>query len=145
MKRLTKKAVIEFVKLKLATDDKWVKRALLVLLDRQTDDELKVKKTILENGMGFDSFDAEILTPIANTYKRCRLITFSDMLLLHRRMPRYAKQIIASSESKGKIMELYALVRTWRSSESIRKNETGDEAEGSHIATGAETTEFSFT
>lgn len=53
---------LEFIKEKLAKDDRWIARGILTLYSMQTPKERRGRKTIKANGKGFSSWDAEVLT-----------------------------------------------------------------------------------
>lgn len=50
---------------KLATDERWVRRALIRLLERQTSFEQQAQTTSVNNLMGFQSCDAKWFTRVA--------------------------------------------------------------------------------
>lgn len=50
---------------KLATDNKWVERALLVLTERQVPIERQIKATVFHNEKGFQPADARYFTIFA--------------------------------------------------------------------------------
>ena len=59
----------------LLRNDRAVERALLVLLARQTDDEVTSQETRHRNSRGFSGVDAEFLTSLALRVKRGRGLT----------------------------------------------------------------------
>lgn len=54
----------------LLSNPKAMDRALLVLLDRQTDDEISSEMTKYVNGRGFNGVDAEFMTSLAVRVRR---------------------------------------------------------------------------
>ena len=63
-------ATKEQIKTLLQTNQKAVMRALIVLNERQTQDEQTSEATINRNGRGFTPADARMGTSMANFYKR---------------------------------------------------------------------------
>jgi hypothetical protein len=108
----TKKAKIEHFKAKLATDPKWAVQGLLRIFRNQTADEQAMASTVEDNGVGFTGCDAHILTSFANQVKRKQAecaakgwqikwewaLSRKQMALLHKRMPKYAAQLLSCSD-----------------------------------------------
>lgn len=108
----TKKAKIEYFKVKLATDPKWAVQGLLRIFRNQTVEEQAHAQTTDHNGIGFTGQDAHILTSFANQVKRkqaeCHAkgweikwewaLSRKQMALLHCKMPKYAAQLLACSD-----------------------------------------------
>lgn len=63
---MTKSEIIEL----LRTNDKAIIRAIIVLNERQTEDEQAIGATRHSNGMGFSAAHAAIGTSMANFYKK---------------------------------------------------------------------------
>ena len=66
--KITKKAIEAFVKGKLANDDKWATRALVRIYDMQTPAEKTMLETNEENNVGFNGYDANLLSSFAKQY-----------------------------------------------------------------------------
>jgi len=107
--KLTKKLKGEFIKKKLGTDMKWIMKAVITIYNQQTEEEKKKSESLVYNCIGFTSFDAAKLTPIAKS-----IIKHGDTYLnwgykqtLKARMPKYWKQIfeMCNQEKLIKIME----------------------------------------
>jgi len=90
---MTQKQVCEAVKLKLATNPAWALRGLVRIYEFQTISEQQVGTTTDANGVGFSSVDSEILSSFARQVNMGRTLSIKQMLLLHKKMPRYWKQI----------------------------------------------------
>lgn len=58
------------IRIKLATDEQWVRRALIRLLERQTASEQVQETTRNRNGRGFTPADAKWLTRMAEFVKK---------------------------------------------------------------------------
>ena len=65
----------------LATKDKAVARALVVLNDRQTADEQEIQATRLDNGRGFKPCHAHMGTSMAQFYQKFGYLSQANCLL----------------------------------------------------------------
>jgi len=102
----------EFVIDKLRTDDRWALRALEIVANNQTNHEYDVEHTTEQNGIGFNGSDAKKLTGIFKFYENRKsyashhndgkpvTITEKQMQVLHKRMPKYWRQVIKASNAK---------------------------------------------
>lgn len=95
----------DFVKGKLATNDQWLYRGLLAIYARQTADEQDAERTQYNNGRGFGSADAEILSSFAkqvedwnNTEPRSRKyrspLSPRQREIARTKMEKYAMQLV---------------------------------------------------
>ncbi len=91
---MSKKALVEQLRLRLASNDRWALRALLRIYQNQTADEQTRDTTLERNGIGFTGPDAEILSSFARQYQRRGCLSPKQMAILHRRIPAYARQIV---------------------------------------------------
>ena len=98
--KLTKKAKAEFLKAKLAEDDRWALRALEVVYARQTMSEQNMRDTHDANGVGFTAFDAEILSSFAEQFEVRHTLSLKQKKLLHKKIPKYWKQVLAVSNEE---------------------------------------------
>lgn len=98
--KVTKKAVKEFVQQKLACDDVWATKALLRIYAMQTEEEKSDRQTVNRNGVGFGIYDADVLTGLAKWYKDKKFFSPKQLGILHKKMPRYWKQIIMVSDEE---------------------------------------------
>ena len=90
----TKVQVISFLKMRLKTDDAWVKRACVVIHERQTTEERLAHLSVAgHNGQGFSRNDAPLLSHIACRIKQNRE-SEADVKALHLYMPKYAGQLV---------------------------------------------------
>jgi len=95
---MSKQAIIEHLRQRLAGNDRWAVRALLRIYQNQTADEQCREATIERNGIGFTGPDAEILTSFARQYQQRGRLTEKQMTILRRRIPAYARQIVQCTE-----------------------------------------------
>lgn len=91
----------ESIKELLLKNDRAVERALLVLLSYQTATEQKIESTSVENGEGFASCDAKVMTSMAKQVQRGRSLTPKQLAWLRSgkserfpcRIAKYARQL----------------------------------------------------
>jgi hypothetical protein len=88
-----KKDRIQLIRENVALDSKWALKALMRIYENQTSDEQTCLMTKYHNKIGFTGADAEILTSYAQQYNRRGWLTEPQMRVLHRKMPKYAKQL----------------------------------------------------
>jgi hypothetical protein len=113
--RITIKMRNQFVRNKIATDNKWLFRAIEVIFSRQTADEQATDTTRHENGIGFNGVDAEIMSSFARQiirWKRGEVkyncpLSPKQLTIAKKKMPKYASQIIevSNSEQLDKMVE----------------------------------------
>ena len=96
---MSKKDLIEQLRHRLASNDRWALRALMRIYQNQTADEQCREATIERNGIGFTGPDAEILTSFARQYQRRGRLTEKQMIILRRRIPAYARQIVQCTDT----------------------------------------------
>lgn len=85
----------------VTTNDKALVRALMVVYNNQTQSEQAVEATTEQNGIGFTSFDAEMLTSFAKFAIRNGFLTEAQMVCLRSRITKYWKQLLQAAETKG--------------------------------------------
>ena len=90
---------IAFLREKCATDARWAIRALLRIYEDQTAEEQNAGHTRDHNGVGFSGVDGEILSSFASQVQKGRIMSVKQMALIHKKMPRYARQLEAASKS----------------------------------------------
>jgi len=96
----TKKDTVQYVKNQLATNKVWALKALVrIYQENQTADEQAAKVTSHDNGIGFSGCDAEFLSSLAEQYLRRGNLSDKQMSFVHRKMPKYARQVIAMSDA----------------------------------------------
>ena len=96
----TKKDTLLFVKNRLATDKVWATKALVrIFQENQTVDEQVAKVTSHDNGIGFSGCDAEFLSSLAEQYLRRGNLSDKQMAFVFKKMPKYARQVVAMSDA----------------------------------------------
>ncbi len=105
------KYAIQMIKDNLATSNKWVLRAILVIYEAQTTAEQATESTREHNGVGFNATDAQILSSFAQ-----QIIDFEagksrfnsplsqrQMAMARTKISKYAKQLLQVSRAKAAI------------------------------------------
>ena len=84
----------DYIKVKLAQSDHWVKRALMALYDRQTPAEKENPREVHEsNGMGFSEYDQVFCSDIARSLTKGAKLSQRQIASLRDILPKYAKQL----------------------------------------------------
>ena len=107
VKKPTNKAIKAFIKDKLATNRAWALKALTTVHSYQTESEQLNNTTFNQNGEGFTGADAFILTQFTDQYNNKGYLSPKQMAIVYRKMPKYWKQILNSSNRE----HLYALIQ----------------------------------
>ena len=92
----TKKAKIAHVREMLASSQKWAERGLIRIFENQTEDEQAAGDVVHNNGIGFTGADAEFLSSLAKQVQAGRTLSPKQMVWVHKKMPKYAKQLVES-------------------------------------------------
>lgn len=87
-----------FIKYKLSTCKAWTQKALVVIYNNQTVDEKTAERTKYLNGKGFSGCDSEILTKFAKWYIDKGFLTYRQLRIVQKRIPKYWKQILEVSD-----------------------------------------------
>lgn len=100
--------VVSFVKMKLKSNDDWVKRACELLYQQQSKSEKRAHLSLVHDTWGFNRNDAPHLSQLACRIRQHRL-TNEDVRVLHIKIPKYAKQLIclAYEKDKGKKLKTH--------------------------------------
>ena len=94
----TKQSVKELI----ATNDKAVLNALVIIYNNQTYDEKVVGNTVEHNNIGFNGLDGDILSSFAKQYIVRKTLSPKQMVIAKKKMPKYAGQIFKYMQSKNK-------------------------------------------
>ena len=96
----TKKDTLAFVKSQLATNKVWAVKALVrIYQENQTSDEQVAQTTSHDNGIGFSGVDAPFLSSLAEQYLRRGNLSDKQMSFVFKKMPKYARQVVAMSDA----------------------------------------------
>lgn len=102
----SKKQLIEALKLQIPRSRDKICRALMIVYDNQTEQEILRGKTIESNSVGFSSLDADILTKMAIFYQNRGFLSTKQLNIVKRLIPKYAGQILDSSIERGLIVQV---------------------------------------
>jgi hypothetical protein len=91
----------EFIKDKLATDVRWMERALIVLFRRQTPDEQESDQTRVYNERGFNGVDSRYLSYCAKYILGGGRLSGEHVRKVGKKLPKYWRQIHDEIVSKG--------------------------------------------
>ncbi len=96
-----KKDRIALLREKLGSSYAWAVRGLLVIYDLQTPNEQVARATMVHNHIGFDAYNAELLSSFAEQviHKR-RPLSPAQQTLLFAKMPRFAIQLDGIAQRK---------------------------------------------
>lgn len=83
----------DFVKTRLAQDSAFAMAALLKLYEMQSSDEREGGATIERNDQGFNLYDGEALSKIAEKYKAGTALSPGDLSTVKKRISKYHKQV----------------------------------------------------
>ena len=95
--RVTKTKTREYLKKQLGSNIAWAKKALILISDNQTDDEMRNESTSDLNGIGFTGTDAQLLTSFAKQLMQRGSLSPKQMQLTLKKMPKYWNQILSVS------------------------------------------------
>ena len=114
--------MLGYLRAQLTSNPAWAVKALTLVYSYQTADEQEDKKTSLKNGAGFNGLDAEILSSFSEQVLKGRKLSPKQMAIVHRKMPRYARQVLASI-SPEKEEAFKASAAAWQASQKQFKAE----------------------
>lgn len=83
----------EYIKDKMATNDNWLYHGIVAIHNRQTSDEKVSQTTRHNNGRGFNSADANILSSFAEQIKARNSLSERQKYIARIKMPKYAGQL----------------------------------------------------
>ena len=92
-KKVTKAALMEYLRKMLTSNETWAKAALLRIYDNQTTGEQNAKDTYAANGIGFTVGDACLLTKFAEWYKSHGWLSPKQMKWVFAKLGKYAGQL----------------------------------------------------
>lgn len=126
---IKKKEIETFVRNKLATDDLWAKKALLLIYSHQTVIEQQIGQTTVHNNVGFTGVDSKFMSSLAEQLRRKieeLKVTHSDwnetllvkntwmsakqLACLHKNIKKYWKQVYTNCDE----IKLLKMIKTVR-------------------------------
>ena len=90
----------EFIQEKLTSDPRWIERALIVMLNRQTEDERTDGKTKHFNGMGYSGVDSRYLTYCSKWVRSGKHLNEKHLEKCGMKLKKYWKQILEEIQFK---------------------------------------------
>lgn len=94
---------VEEMKDVLARNDDQVGKALVKLYELQTEDEKASGSTHEYNSVGFNSFDAEILSSFAEFYMKYHRLSPKQLAIARKKIMKYAKQLVNIANSANAV------------------------------------------
>jgi hypothetical protein len=91
----------EFIKSKLSTDPRWIERGLVVLFNRQTEDEKNTQQTKWDNGMGFNGSDSGYLSYCSKWVLSGKNLNEKHLKKCGSKLPKYWRQILEEIMVRG--------------------------------------------
>ena len=85
---------VNYIKIQLLTDKRWLERGILAIYNKQTADEQRCEETKEDNGVGFSGSDARIFSSFAKQIKGGRTLSEKQVAQAQARMPKYSKQLL---------------------------------------------------
>ena len=93
-KMITKNWTIEEIRELLKESDKAVERAILLIYNRQTPDEQSSKETLASNGVGYNGFDANFMSSLAQFYQVEGRLSAGQLKYGRKAIMKYAGQLV---------------------------------------------------
>lgn len=84
----------------LENSDTAVQRGLIAIWERQTASEKLSQSTHLNNSIGFNGFDAQILSSFAEQFQTKGWLSAKQMVIARKRMKKYAGQLAEIANAK---------------------------------------------
>ncbi len=81
------------IRAKLESDNVWLCRGLVAIFNKQTAEEQRDGRTEVDNGIGFNGADAELLTSYAMQYQERGFLTPKQITFTRKKMLKYAGQL----------------------------------------------------
>ena len=118
----------------IESNERALKRAIMIVFDNQTVEEKMYGKSNEENRKGFNKVDAEIMSKIALKIQRGQELNFNDIIIARRKMPKYWKQIMV--RAKANIEKHYKIKKEKQSveEEQIRMQIEIENCNENHVA-----------
>ena len=92
----------QYLKNLLKVNDIALIKAIVLIYNNQTDEEMRKGKSIEDNEIGFDKVDAKEMGEIAIKIKRGRQLTEGELAKSRNKMQKYWKQLMVISKQKMK-------------------------------------------
>lgn len=90
----------EYLQNLIRTNDRALVKSILVIYERQTDDEKYSGQTTEHNGKGFGKIDSEFFSQIVVQLKHGYPLTDRQIAVARNKMPKYWRQLMQVSKAK---------------------------------------------
>jgi hypothetical protein len=107
----TQEDYVKQLKVKLGSDLNWSKAGLLRVFQAQTFDERRLETVNHFNNVGFTSSDGKILCSFAKQLKYRGSLSEKQTVILLKKMPKYARQLLDWSIKEGKVDKIGGFYR----------------------------------
>ena len=94
-------AIVSSLREQLSNRPAQALKALIILFNRQTLDEQADADVHYNNGIGFTRKDSKILTSIAKQYINGKSLSGSQLFIVMRLVPKYARQLVIRAIDQG--------------------------------------------
>jgi len=88
-------ATMDEIKTLISKDDSWTVGALMTIYQKQEADEQIAGSTVHQNSVGFNGFDAPILSDMARWYISKGFLSEKQIAYIRRTIPKYIQQLMA--------------------------------------------------
>jgi hypothetical protein len=89
----------EFIRTKIAQDNRWAIHGLKALYARQTSEEQSTGTTSEDNHMGFNGVDAPFASSLVSQLEAGRFLSEKQMAALKKMLMKYAGQLLQIAEA----------------------------------------------
>ena len=96
----------ELIQTRMATNDAWLYRAVVSIFERQTADEQNAETTAHDNGVGFTSADAPLLSSFAKQITARGFLTPKQKAFAVKKMHKYAGQLLRIAQSRSATVQV---------------------------------------
>jgi hypothetical protein len=88
----------EVIKERLISDQRWLERGIVAIMNFQTAREIRAEQTIEDNGVGFNGVDGKFLTSLGKWIEKSnrplgQRLSVKQAAVARRKMPKYAGQL----------------------------------------------------
>lgn len=91
----------EAIRTQITTNDRQALKAMMRIYTYQTADEQEMGDVTTNNGVGFASTDAEILTSFCHQFETKGWLSPKQMTIVRKKMGKYAGQLMRQAIKKG--------------------------------------------
>ena len=93
----------EYIQNLIKTNDQAYCRGMVVIYRLQTEEEKSIRETTVNNGVGFGTIDADIMTSVAEKIIAGETLTLSEVFITRNKLKKYWKQLMRVSKGEIKV------------------------------------------